>query len=325
MFALSSKVRGAAVVAAAALLLTACSAAGSEPGGSAPAAEPAGTITLETGFGTVDVPAAPERALGFYTTDVDILITLGIPLAQMQPIRGDSGYSDFPAFFPQEQLANVTPFANYPEFDYEKVVEADPDFILNSLAYDETIPSKLSPIAPTYSFNGFDGQDWRVHFKHTAEVLGRTAQYQAWTDAYQARADELKAELDAAGVDPLVAPLGLWEGKVGASCYGTICLVLEDLGLRISDLATAEDGVGTELSLEQLDKLKDLDAVFTSIGVDGQDTVLRTSEQLKSSSVWQSLDFVSGDEIHTYEMEMDYGSPSGQMALLESVAKALLP
>ena len=42
--------------------------------------------------------------------------------------------------------------------------------------------------------------------------------------------------------------------------------------------------------------------------------------------MWQSLDFVANEEIHTFEMEMNFGSPSGRhAALLETVAEALLP
>ena len=99
----------------------------------------------------------------------------------------------------------MTSFANYPEFNYEKVLEANPDFILSGSSYDTEVPKKLNPIAPTYNYNGFDGADWRTHFKKTAEALNRTEQYQAWMDKYQARIDEVKAKIKAAGIDPVVA------------------------------------------------------------------------------------------------------------------------
>ncbi|MET0977288.1 MAG: ABC transporter substrate-binding protein [Paeniglutamicibacter terrestris] len=306
----------------ASLLLSSCAS-----GASATAEPPAEAqvISISNEYGTAEIPATPERALGFYTTDTDILITLGITLADQQPIRGDSGFTTFPDFFPQEALANVTPFANYPEFNYEKVLEANPDFILSGLAYDTEIPKKLNPIAPTYNYNGFDGEDWRVHFKKTAETLHRTEQYQAWMDKYQARVDEIKARIKEAGIEPVVANMSFYDGKIGVDCYGIACLVFDDLGLKITPLARDNGGDGTQLSLEQLDKLKDIDEVFTSVGVGEDRSLLQTSEQLNASTVWKGLQFVKDDQIHSFNMEMVYGSPSGHMALLNEVEKALLP
>lgn len=40
-------------------------------------------------------------------------------------------------------------------------------------------------------------------------------------------------------------------------------------------------------------------------------------------ALWNDLPFVKNDTIVTYEMEMTYGSPSGQLAFLEVVAGAL--
>lgn len=324
MKTMSTKYLGVVAALGASLLLTSCS-AGAAAKDQAPAPAEAQTISISNEFGTAEVPADPQRALGFYTTDTDILITLGIKLADQQPIRGDNGFTTFPDFFPQEALANVKPFANYPEFNYEKVLESNPDFILNGLSYDTEIPKKLNPIAPTYNYNAFDGGDWREHFKKTAETLNRTEQYQAWTDKYQARVDEIKGKIKAAGIDPVVASVSFYDGKVGVDCYGIACLVFDDLGLKISKLARANDEGVTNLSLEQLDQLKDIDEAFTTVGVGEERSLLQTSDKLNASSVWKGLDFVKNDQITNINMEMVYGSPSGQMAFLDEVEKALLP
>ena len=41
--------------------------------------------------------------------------------------------------------------------------------------------------------------------------------------------------------------------------------------------------------------------------------------------LWVQLDFVKAGHIVPFEMEMVYGSPSGQLAFLEVVAEALSP
>ena len=125
-------------------------------------------MTVKAEFGEVELPTDPQAALGMYTTDVDILITLGYPFAKSQPIRGDSGYTTFPSYFPQAELAGVTPFANYPDFNYEKILAAQPDFILNGLGYDKKTDERLKEIGATYTVNAFDGRNWREHFKGTA-------------------------------------------------------------------------------------------------------------------------------------------------------------
>ncbi len=112
---------------AAGLVLTSCSSADASAS-NAPTDEivtPAGT--------TIEMPDDPQAALGFYTTDVDILTTLGVPLSQSQPIRDE--YTAFPEFFDQSKLEGLDAFHNYPEYNFEGVANANPDFILNGLGY----------------------------------------------------------------------------------------------------------------------------------------------------------------------------------------------
>lgn len=271
------------------------------------------------------MPAEPKAALGFYTTDVDILITLGIPLATLQPIRGDSGYTTFPAFFPQDALRGVSTFANYPEYSFEKVLEANPDFILNGLGYDNKTLDRLPEIAPTYSVNAFDGQDWRVHFKETAAALGRTAQYEAWSRQYDEQLTRAKADIAAtAAKNWTVASISYWDNSIQLGCYGVSCRTLKnDLQLTTPALMDKEEA---KLSAEQFGQLSDIDAVFMSIGVGEQG--LKAHQELLAEldkiPTWRTLPFVKNQRIYTYEMEMEYGSPSGQTALVEAMRKALV-
>lgn len=300
----------------AALLLAACSTSSDAAG------DTAETRTVTSAFGEVTMPAEPQAALGMYTTDLDMLITLGIPIAGDQPIR-DDGYTTFPWFFDQEALEGVTPFTNFPEFNFEAILNAQPDVILNGLGYDETIGTKLAEIAPTYSFNGFDGTDWRVKFKEVAEAFDKMDAYEAWTAKYQAKVDDVKARLAAAGIDPVVGPVGYSDGEATVSCYGTPCLVFNDLGLTITPLA---DGEGTYLGPERLGELDGIDVIITSevpdevAGLPGDPFAA-----FADNALWQQLPFVVDNQIYTHDIEMVYGSPSGQYALLEVIEQALLP
>lgn len=82
-------------------------------------------------------------------------------------------------------------------------------------------------------------------------------------------------------------------------------------------------GDGTQLSLEQLGELDSIDVVFSPINEDGSGLV-GTQDALVGNALWNQLGFVQAGEIHGYNYEMVYGSPSGQRAFLEVVAEALL-
>ncbi|MFI2565199.1 ABC transporter substrate-binding protein [Paenarthrobacter sp. NPDC018779] len=307
-----------AALASAALLLSSCA----SPVANANDAAAAQTRTVTSEVKELTIPAEPKKALGMYTTDLDMLITLGIPLASQQPIR-DSGYKGFPYFFDQKALEGITPFTNYPEFNFEAILKAQPDVILNGLGYEKDLDGKLSDIAPTYTFNGFDGSDWRTKFKTVAEAFGKTEQYQAWMDKYQAKVDDVKKRLAEAGKSDLViGPVDYYEDQVSVSCYGTPCLVIKDLGLKISPLA---DGEGAKLSAEQLEQLKGIDAVITTEVPEKDGANPDAFAPLANNKLWTSLPFVANKQIFTYDLEMIYGSPSGQFALLEKIEKALLP
>ncbi len=321
--ALSVSLAQAAVAQEASAQCGAASAAQYEVPAPVPAAD--GTVNVETPFGAAELPTAPGRALGMYTTDVDILIWLGFPLASQQPIRGDSGYTTFPCFFPQAALANVTAFGNYPEYNFEQILLAEPDFILNGLGYDTEVNERLPQIAPTYSLNAYDGSSWQDHFQKTATDLGRLEQYEAWYAIYLQRVAEVR-ELIKANADAIVAPVSYWDGKFNSGCYTSVqCTVFNDLGLTIYEGALEKDGEGVEIAPEGVSAFKDIDYVFTTIGV-GETALAEHATQmaeLNKNPLWAQLDFVKQGHVVPYEMEIVYGSPSGQLAFLEVVAEAL--
>ncbi len=286
------------------------------------------TIEVTTPTGAeIEMPAEPQAALGFYTTDLDILITLGFDLAGSQPIRDD--FTSFPDFFPQEELAGLDTFGNFPEFNLEAVLEAEPDFILNGLGYEADLDAKLQKIAPTYTYNAFDGGDWRDVAAQAAKDLGREEQWQAWVDQYEARVADIRERLDAADIHPVVADIGYYEGQVSVSCYGVPCLVFADLGLEMDPLMNATDeGLPAsdeyaQLSPEQVGQLAGVDVAFTGADEDGS-LWIDDDEALSQNGLWQNLGFVQSGEYYAYNYEMLYGSPSGQDAFLTVVEKALL-
>ncbi|MEE2059052.1 ABC transporter substrate-binding protein [Rhodococcus artemisiae] len=276
-----------------------------------------GTRSVESPNGTVEIPTDPQAALGMYTTDVDVLLTLGFPLAKLQPIRAE--YDSLPSYLPSDAIEGVQTFANFPEFDYETLATADPDFILNSLAYEPDTLTTLPEIAPTYSYNGFDGTPWREHFEQTARDLDRTEQYDAWTKTYEDRIAEVKEAIGSRADGLTVAPASFFDGQVYLACQA-ICSVYDDLGIDVYEGARSNDGKGVTISVEELSQLSDVDVLVTTKGADSDENSLTP---LEGNPLYMNLPAVQNGQVFAFQRDLIFGSPSGQLALLDQVEQDL--
>ena len=278
------------------------------------------TRAVSTDFGVVELPVDPQAALGMYMTDIDMLIELGVPLAKSQPIR--TGQSELPAYFPQDAVKDLTFFGNYPEYSYEKIAAARPDLILNSLAYDASTPDTLAKIAPTLSFNGFGAKPWRDNFALVAEKLDRTDRYDAWTARYEKRLAEVKAKLGSRLDGVVVAPVWYMNGQINTGCLShQTCSTFADLGVTVLDIARENGGKGVVLSMENIARLSDVTvalAIEPSPGSSGGLT------PVADEPAWNRLPFVQQDSIFEFPEELTYGSPSGQMELLDRIEEWFL-
>lgn len=275
------------------------------------------TTSVESPNGTVEIPADPQAALGMYTTDVDVLLTLGYPLAKSQPIRAE--YDSFPDYFPAEEIEGVETFANFPDFDYEAIATAAPDFILNSLAYEPDTLTRLPAIAPTYSYNGFDGTPWREHFEQTARDLDRVEQYDEWTKTYEDRIAEVKEAIGSRADGLTVAPASYFDGQVYLACQA-ICSVYDDLGIDVYEGARSNDGKGVTMSVEELSQLSDVDVLVTTKGADSDENSLTP---LADNPLYTALPAVQNGQVFAFQRDLIFGSPSGQLALLDQVERDL--
>ena len=164
-----------------------------------------------------------------------------------------------------------------------------------------------------------------MHFAETAEALDRTAEHQAWVERYEAAVAEAKADIAATPAkDWTIATLGYWENSIQLGCDGVPCYTVKgDLQLSTHPLM---DNKQATLSAEQLGQLRSVDAVFMGVGVgeEGRKQHEELLAKLNKIPTWRTLPFVRDNRIFTYEMEMQFGSPSGQVAFLEAVRKALV-
>lgn len=301
--------------------LGACSATNATPAAESSAS--ARTVTDPAGK-TVEIPGNVRRAFGMYTSDLDYAITLGLPLAPVQSIR--EGSVGFPDFFPQEPLQGIEPLVNFPEFEYEKIAAAEPDVIINGLGYEGGPDGrKLAAIAPTFTYDGFDG-DWRDDFKAVAAAFGKEQVAEAFLQQVSARTGEVKAKVAALGEAPTVAYGYYYPGGngefIGSAPDNLIGQVLAEVGIKPSK-AVGKDW--TEISHEKIPDLADVDLLMIAVDTDSdQDKVLAA---LRKDPIWSKLPAVKAGHVVAVNNELSYASPHAHLEFLNVLERdlALLP
>lgn len=302
-------------------LTAACNASDATPSQENTPAASTGPRTVTDPSGrTVEVPGDVQQVFGMYTTDLDYAITLELGLAPVQSIR--QGSVGFPEFFPQEPLQGIQPLVNFPDFEYEKIAAAQPDLIINGLGY-EGGPDvrKLSGVAPTYTYDGFDG-DWRDDFTALAEALGREAVAESFLQRVNARTAEVKAKVSGLAEAPTVAygyrdPNGSG-GFVGSDPETLNRQIFAEVGIK-SPKAVGKQW--TEIAREKIPELDDVDLLI--IAVETESDQAKELAALRKDPIWSQLPAVKAGHVVTVNNELSYASPHAHLEFLDFLEEKL--
>lgn len=159
---------------------------------------PAGAhpVTLEHKFGTVEIPAPPERVVSLGYTEQDAILAFGVvPIA----VRYAFGPED-DVFFPwaDEAAGDAAPeILPRAEVNVEQIAALEPDLIMAITAgIDEQMYETLSGIAPVIvqpeGYNDF-ATPWQVQTELTGEVLGQPERAAEMIADVEALVDEAAA------------------------------------------------------------------------------------------------------------------------------------
>lgn len=264
---------GALLAAAALVVLAACGtseSAGSNGGGGAVGDPSAFPVTVDTGFGPVEVTEPPERVVTVGFSDQDFALALGV---EPVGVREFLGY-DAPnrPWAPADVRGKDIPTVGAEQVDIEKVATLDPDLILGLNGYlDQQTYDLLAEIAPTVAEPATSAPKWEEQTLTTGTVLGLESEARRLVDETErafARAREEHPEF--AGTEAAFAFGGPY--SMGRDDYRSGWL--GDLGFDLP--ATSE-----ELSEERLAAL-DREVLLLE-GVD---------EDLRSGELFRSLDVV---------------------------------
>ncbi|WP_051702546.1 ABC transporter substrate-binding protein [Oerskovia turbata] len=287
--------------------LAAVLAVGGCAGGTSAADEPAGssaeagTRTVETAFGTVDIPADPQRVVALEGGAGPLLEAGIVPVATAD---GDWAESYLPEEF--EQVADLPIVMGADGWDYEKIASLDPDLIVGFVrgGKEEELSAekkadfdKLSQIAPTVLVRATGSATVKDASVAIASALGAGEDAEATKAEYDARVAEIKETYGDVIAANTFAGLDSFEEVTVYSQISWLGGILADIGAPLPQVVaeeTAENGVF--LSAEQLGQVADATVVLTEQTVDGRPGP--GAEELEATSTYQSLPAVTAG--HAY-------------------------
>ncbi|MFE9015995.1 ABC transporter substrate-binding protein [Streptomyces cyaneofuscatus] len=272
--------------AAAALGLTACGVSESDGKGSegSGSKEPsaAATRSLETDNGTVQVPQEPKRVVVLENYDALMLLDLGLV-----PVGIPDGAAN-PQLLPKdvyEQLKGVATIGASGTPNSQAIAALKPDLIIDQFYKEKSAP--LKTIAPVAFFDWHtSGAFWNEQIAKIATAVNRESQLGEKKKEYESRLAEVKKAYRKQIETTTWAPLS--GGPNGKFFLGTpLVTVMRDVGLRIGAGLPEKEAGFVPKSYEEMDVLKDCDALIYSVQADGKATP--TTQQLLDHKLWKGV------------------------------------
>lgn len=286
------------------------------------------TVTVDSAYGEVAVPADPHRVAAVSYDTPWQLLSLGVtPIATID-------YSQWIESYTAEQQAGIADAATigtYGEINYEALAAAGPDLIVGVVdEVDEAAYERLSDIAPTVIVGGDARGDW---MQITEELAAATARTQTWEEsktAYETLRDQTTADYaDVIAANTWINfsfgnDAGQFSVQLPTGSTGN--LIVNELGLAYGLGAQIEDADGAgyvSLPLEQLPTVFDgVTYALTFAAVDG--TPYDAIEEIESSEIFQTLDVAQTGNVYAMRTSVtDY--ESAQDWINELVTNVLEP
>jgi iron complex transport system substrate-binding protein len=294
------------------------------------------TRTAEGYYGPVELPVRPQRVIPGYTSAMDFVLVLGLPMAAGTGMFG-AATEDFPEYqreaYP-EVLEDLEIVQAVPA-NYEQIAAAEPDCIVDNVAaFDEERYERLSEIAPTFVYLDYEPVEgleepgksvWRKPLRQIGRAFGREERAEEFIEGYEARAGELKERLAERWAG---AKFAFMEPNTeGIYIHGTLQdpmsqVLFEDLGAEPASLLTRNP---QQLSLEALPEI-DADVLFLSIRPQegSLERDLETVAPYVESPLWQKIPAVEKGQVYRLQAELLYTSPLVAQAFLDFVEDNLL-
>ncbi|MBH0123408.1 ABC transporter substrate-binding protein [Rhodococcus sp. NPDC003382] len=267
--------------------------------------------TVTHALGEVEIPAKPERVVVLDSGELDAVLSLGVTPVGLASPEGAAGQPSYLA----DKLDGVADVGTINNLDLEAITALKPDLILGSKLRVDKLYPQLSTIAPTVLAIR-PGFPWKEDFLLVADALGEEDTAEAQLNAYQTRADEVRAAISG---DPSISLVRFMSGKIRLYANKSfIGVILQDVGLRRPEIQNIDE-LAAEISPETITEA-DGDWVFYS-NYGAQDA----QAEVVGGPLWANLEAVkNGKAVAVSDETWFLGlGPTGAMRVLDDLERLL--
>ena len=268
--------------------------------------------TVTHARGTTRIEARPTRVVVLDTGELDDVLALGVT-----PVGLASPDGKVPAYL-EPKVVGAGRLGTLDPLNLEAVAALKPDLILGSQLRVDQLYDRLTAIAPTV-LSIRPGFPWKENLRLAAAALGEEQKAVDLLNAYQGRADEVRAAL--AGDPPTISLVRFMPGRL--RLYGNLSfigVILHDVGLPrppVQDI----DELATEISEERIDQAAG-DRIFYSSYGDPQAT---GKNAVVNGDLWSRIPAVQGgraQEVDDSVWFLGLG-PTGANLVLDDLTRLL--
>lgn len=279
------------------------------------------TRLVQDFFGTVEIPADPQRIVAADDTALGNLLDLGV-----RPVATAVNLLSVPEFL-GGRLEGIEDISSpdEPRVNLERLAALEPDLIFTlGVEWNKDRYDLLSQVGPTFGYRyGYaSSEQIRTNMTELGRALDREADAEAQVARLDDRVADMRARIADAGLhDKPVTVLRVGGGGFFSIRHGsTESVLMEELGITRPPNQRSIEDFATDLSQE---RLEDVDgyALYLYVDTDGQ----AEYEQLQANPLWATLDVVRNNRVFLVDSGVWNGiSLPAAHAILDDIERTLL-
>jgi len=257
-----------------------------------------GTVVVRDFFGDVTVPTRPQRVIAGDSVTLGNMIALGV-----KPIGANVNVNSLPGYLADQMEGVVDLTSEAGGIDLEKAAALKADLIItlggrqaNPINKENCERYKL--VAPTFCYEYWYSTDEEIkkNLTEVAAVLGQEERAQQVLAAYDARVDELRRRVAAAGLsDKPVSVLRLgMDGNYSIRIGSSESIVFRAIGIAQPPDQRDPAAFRIVLSLERLNLLDEADTLYIYVDDNAKDQ----QSIVIDNPVYKSLNVVKNGRVH---------------------------
>ncbi|WP_326565551.1 iron-siderophore ABC transporter substrate-binding protein [Amycolatopsis rhabdoformis] len=240
--------------------------------------------TVTHALGQTKIEKAPTRVIVLDSGELDDVLALGVTPVGMATTAGQTGVPSYLA----DRAKGIPTIGSTDNLNLEKIASLQPDLILGSKLRANDLYPQLSKIAPTV-FSIRPGFPWKENLLLIGAALGQENKAVAALNAYQKKADEVKAGIKG---NPKISLLRFH--STGIRIYGDLSfigVIFKDVGLQRPDNQHITE-LAKQISRERIDEANGDWIFYSSYGAGPN----ADEKAVTGSGLWNGLSAVKAKQ-----------------------------